>query len=353
VSYLPSDFTAEMTLVAKQWAKYANLTAELQAIATALGADRTTHDGTIEAPPAALRIGAPQTSFTNDALLVVNKGKSGGVPNAQMATIINALASGGGSPSFTYPGAPAALYSVRKVGAGYAGACARVQRISDNAQQDINFVSATGVVDMGALASFGAGTNTFVVKWYDQSGAGNDLSAASGALPAQLNLINGVPWLAFVTGNPAGGGNVGCALLSAAAPALTGDQTIGFAGQLGTDLCCMPLSQFDGTNGWFFTFNGAGSGFQVGDTPGVCQYFTSGTSGAPLKDAGRYFAKTGRYVARRSSAAGAVFVNGAQTIAGTAANNAASTAKLSLGGQGASGLNFAGLVGEEIGRAHV
>ena len=180
MTYRASDFTVEMTLLTLQWAKYSAMATQMQAIATALGSDATTHDATIQAPPSALRIGRAQTPFTNDALLVVNKGKSGGVSNASMASIINTLASGGGPPPFTYPGAPLALYSMRQCGAGYAGKCVRVQRTSDNTQQDIGF-AANGVIDMAAAAAFASGSLLFLAKWYDQSGAGLDLVQATAA----------------------------------------------------------------------------------------------------------------------------------------------------------------------------
>ena len=50
---------------------------------------------------------------------------------------------------FSFPGAPIGLYSLRKVGSGYAGQCLRVQRSSDgHTQQDIGFDSNVGNVNM-------------------------------------------------------------------------------------------------------------------------------------------------------------------------------------------------------------
>lgn len=73
----------------------------------------------------------------------------------------------------TYPGA-AAAYSLRLLDSTYTGDAINVRRASDNAVQDIGF-DANGDLDTSALATFCAGTDGFVVRWYDQSGNGNDL----------------------------------------------------------------------------------------------------------------------------------------------------------------------------------
>lgn len=65
------------------------------------------------------------------------------------------------------------VHSVRKAVSGYAGACMRVRRSSDNAEQDIGFVG--NDLDTATLATFvGAGTG-YVRTWYDQSGNGTNL----------------------------------------------------------------------------------------------------------------------------------------------------------------------------------
>ena len=102
----------------------------------------------------------------------------------------------------TYTGAIVAYSSSRKLRAAYAGAAYRVRRASDNAEQDIGFLS-SGQIDQAALASFCAGTTGRVVLWYDQSGNGVNaqqptLSKApivyqSGA----VTLINSTPALLF------------------------------------------------------------------------------------------------------------------------------------------------------------
>jgi len=70
-----------------------------------------------------------------------------------------------------YPGATAA-YSVRKLSTTYTGAAIRVRRSSDNTESDIGFVGLD--LDTTSLTSFVGSGSGFVVRWYDQSGNGND-----------------------------------------------------------------------------------------------------------------------------------------------------------------------------------
>lgn len=77
-----------------------------------------------------------------------------------------------------YPGA-AAAYSLRLLRTNYVGSAIRVRRASDNAEQDIGFVS--NVLDTAALTSFCSGTNGFVKTWYDQSGNGRDETQTTAA----------------------------------------------------------------------------------------------------------------------------------------------------------------------------
>ena len=86
-----ADFSSQVRLNAMIHHAYPNVAAELGVIATALGSDTTTHDTTIQTPPAGLRPGDPANSrFTNDILLVVNAGKAGNLTNAAMAAAITA-----------------------------------------------------------------------------------------------------------------------------------------------------------------------------------------------------------------------------------------------------------------------
>ena len=74
-------------------------------------------------------------------------------------------------------------YSYKKLRAGYAGNCLRIRRSNDNAETDIGF-GADGYIDINAVDSFlpSLGTNVFahVVRWYDQTGNGNDATQTLG-----------------------------------------------------------------------------------------------------------------------------------------------------------------------------
>jgi hypothetical protein len=85
-----NNFQNDIILLGKKNAKYPTLAAELNAIVAALGTDVTTHDLTITNPPAALKPAANKTPFTNEALLIVNKGKAGNLANSVMAAQISA-----------------------------------------------------------------------------------------------------------------------------------------------------------------------------------------------------------------------------------------------------------------------
>jgi hypothetical protein len=91
--YLIANFNQQMTLTAKQWVgkQYPTISAELQAIATGLTTDTTTHSRAVEKAPAALAIGAAQTAFTNGALHIVDKGKAGNLTNTAMSNAITTL----------------------------------------------------------------------------------------------------------------------------------------------------------------------------------------------------------------------------------------------------------------------
>jgi hypothetical protein len=70
----------------------AAVNAEMAAIATALAADTTKHDKTMEAAAAPLRINhETHTRFTNEINLLVNKGKAGNLSNASMIAAMDAV----------------------------------------------------------------------------------------------------------------------------------------------------------------------------------------------------------------------------------------------------------------------
>jgi hypothetical protein len=86
----------------------------------------------------------------------------------------------------TYTGA-AGAYAVRRLSGSYAGACLRVRRSNDNAEQDIGF-DAGGNLDEAQLTAFVGANSGFVTTWYDQSGNGrNATQTTSGNQPRIVN----------------------------------------------------------------------------------------------------------------------------------------------------------------------
>jgi hypothetical protein len=86
--YQIADFRSQLILIGKKNLNYPTLVAELDTIAAELDADTTAHDLTIARPPPALKPGASQTPFTNEVLLLVNRGRGGNLANNDMADAI-------------------------------------------------------------------------------------------------------------------------------------------------------------------------------------------------------------------------------------------------------------------------
>jgi hypothetical protein len=92
-------------------------------------------------------------------------------------------------------GMPSVAYSLRKL-SPLSTNCVRVRRSSDNAEQNIGFVSNTAdaLIDTSALLSFVGAGNGFVTTWYDQSTNGrNSVNASSSQQPTIVSsgaLIN-------------------------------------------------------------------------------------------------------------------------------------------------------------------
>ena len=89
---------------------------------------------------------------------------------------------------------------MHKVSNTYTGACIRVRRSSDNAEQDIGFVGVD--LDTAALLSFVGAGDGLVTTWYSQSGFFNLTQTSSASQPAivlggTLQTLNGKPCLKF------------------------------------------------------------------------------------------------------------------------------------------------------------
>jgi lysophospholipase L1-like esterase len=98
---------------------------------------------------------------------------------------------------------PIMAVGLKKMVGGYTGPAMRIQRLSDNAQTDINFLSNGSVDTTGILVFLGSfSTPGYVVELYDQSGNGNNavqttvLSAPTVTLNAPTSItINGTSFL--------------------------------------------------------------------------------------------------------------------------------------------------------------
>jgi hypothetical protein len=74
-----------------------------------------------------------------------------------------------------YPGALGA-YSIRKLRSAQT-LCLRARRSTDNTEQDFGFVN--NMLDTTSLLTFAQGANAYAVRWYDQSGTGNDITSSA------------------------------------------------------------------------------------------------------------------------------------------------------------------------------
>lgn len=91
MSYQLDDFVGQVALAAKKFPWYGNRAAELNAIAAALASDTAAHDVTLATPAAGLIPGdVENTPFTNEILLIVNRGKGGNLKPLDMGNAITA-----------------------------------------------------------------------------------------------------------------------------------------------------------------------------------------------------------------------------------------------------------------------
>jgi hypothetical protein len=113
-----------------------------------------------------------------------------GLLNSNTPTLKATTMRGGGggyTPLFdTYTGSQIG-YSMFKLRTAYTGYCLRVRRTSDNTTQEIGFVD--NYLNVADLLDFVGASNGRVVKWYDQTGSGNDLTQTVDAT-AQPQIVN-------------------------------------------------------------------------------------------------------------------------------------------------------------------
>lgn len=104
------------------------------------------------------------------------------------------------------PEGASAGYGLRKLSGSWAGKAILIRRESDDEEQGFGFVQ-TGnqPVDVNAIETFCAGTNGFVVSWYDQTGQANHVTQTDHALQPQIvssgsiirNSDNNLPAIRF------------------------------------------------------------------------------------------------------------------------------------------------------------
>lgn len=85
---------------------------------------------------------------------------------------------------------PSETYGTRRLRASYAGPLLRVRRSSDNTEQDIGYSFDGSLNTTSLLAFIGAG-NGFVVTFYDQYGAGNNLVTSTASQQPRI-VANGI-----------------------------------------------------------------------------------------------------------------------------------------------------------------
>jgi hypothetical protein len=109
-----------------------------------------------------------------------------GVQSITLATFKNPTGGGGAALLIDDVGASASFaYGLRKLRTAYAGACIRVRRASDDAEQDIGFSGES--LDWADAISFKGASTIFVDTWYDQSGNGYDLTQGTTSAQPQLD----------------------------------------------------------------------------------------------------------------------------------------------------------------------
>jgi hypothetical protein len=89
MSYQPANFQAEIAIntMINKW--YSNAKAELTLMSTAVKADVTTHDRTIQTPLGILQ--NANSPYQAEINLIINKGKGGNLTAAQMGAAMDAV----------------------------------------------------------------------------------------------------------------------------------------------------------------------------------------------------------------------------------------------------------------------
>jgi hypothetical protein len=89
MSYTPAQFAAEIALNGKTFYAYPNVKAELTLMSTAVKADTTKHDRTLETPLGILQ--NPNSYYQAQINRAINRGKAGNLTVAQMGAAMDAV----------------------------------------------------------------------------------------------------------------------------------------------------------------------------------------------------------------------------------------------------------------------
>lgn len=91
MSYGYAEFQAAAQRTWNSSAALSTRAAEWAAVIAGVAADTRKHDKTIDVAPAALKIGLPQTPFTSEINLLINKGLGGNLLQSQMVSALGAV----------------------------------------------------------------------------------------------------------------------------------------------------------------------------------------------------------------------------------------------------------------------
>ena len=92
------------------------------------------------------------------------------------------------------------ICSTRKVNSAYTGACCRIRRSSDSAEQDLYF-NKQSIVDETVFNTFVGGGTAFIKIMYDQSGNGNNYQQLTTTNQPTLVFTSNIPEIQFNSGD--------------------------------------------------------------------------------------------------------------------------------------------------------
>jgi hypothetical protein len=162
-------------------------------------------------------------------------------------------------------------YGLRKLKTGATNAI-RVERSSDNTQQDIGFSGDN--LDTAAIASFVGAGNGIVVTWYDQSGAGNHLTGDQSPIIVSSGTLQTVNSKPVINLSPTGGFISGSVSMGASSAKLTVSMMIKTGASINNNYrICSARSAATGSLDYQTDVNAVM--VQMTGTPGIATYRNS------------------------------------------------------------------------------